>query len=234
MKLLTCIIIDDEPLARDIIETFVKDIPFLHLIHSFDDSLEALLYLQNNMVDIVFSDIQMPKINGMVLVESLSKPPVIIFITAHRDFAVAGFENGVTDYLVKPVRLERFVKAVNKAKNYIELKQIPVPDKIIPDPLFIKSDGKLVKLILDEIQFIEAQGDYLKIVTATETYMTQMTLKSLEDTLSKADFFRVQRSYIINLKKFRSISGNVIELISGYKITISPNKKEELLLLLGT
>lgn len=234
MKLLTCIIIDDEPLARDIIETFVKDIPFLHLIHSFDDSLEALLYLQNNMVDIVFSDIQMPKINGMVLVESLSKPPVIIFITAHRDFAVAGFENGVTDYLVKPVRLERFVKAVNKAKNYIELKQIPVLDKIIPDPLFIKSDGKLVKLILDEIQFIEAQGDYLKIVTATETYMTQRTLKSLEDTLSKADFFRVQRSYIINLKKFRSISGNVIELISGYKITISPNKKEELLLLLGT
>ena len=146
MKFINCIIIDDEPLAREIIETFVKDIPFLQLTKSFGDSLQALLYLQNNEVDIVFSDIQMPKINGLELVESLSNPPVIIFITAHRDFAIDGYENGVTDYLVKPVRFERFLKAVNKAKSYIELKRISHSPPINSDRLFIKSDGKLIKI----------------------------------------------------------------------------------------
>ena len=233
MKFINCIIIDDEPLAREIIETFVKDIPFLQLTKSFGDSLEALLYLQNNQVDIVFSDIQMPKINGLELVESLSNPPVIIFITAHRDFAIDGFENGVTDYLVKPVRFERFLKAVHKAKSYIELKQIAVPPPINSDRLFIKSDGKLIKILLDEIQFVEAQGDYIKIVSSDETYLTQMTLKSMEEFLKPPMFFKVQRSFIINVEKVRSVSGHVVELNSGHKITISPNKKEELYGLLG-
>ena len=175
----------------------------------------------------------MPKINGVELVESLSNPPVIIFITAHRDFAIAGFENGITDYLVKPVRFERFLKAVNKAKNYIDLKQTSVMNEINSGSIFIKSDGKLVKLVLDEVQFIEAQGDYIKIVTSTATYMTQMTLKSMGDILKSSSFFKVQRSFIINLDCFRSISGNIIELKSGHKITISSNKKEQLFLLLG-
>ena len=148
MKLINCIIIDDEPLAKEIIETFVKDIPFLQLVNSYGDSLEALLYLQDNDVDIVFSDIQMPKINGIELVESLSNPPVIIFITAHRDFAIDGFENGVTDYLVKPVRFERFLKAVNKAKDYLKLKLDSSKDQINADRLFIKSEGKLIKILM--------------------------------------------------------------------------------------
>lgn len=233
MKFINCIIIDDEPLAREIIETFVKDIPFLQLTKSFGDSLQALLYLQDNEVDIVFSDIQMPKINGLELVESLSNPPVIIFITAHRDFAIDGYENGVTDYLVKPVRFERFLKAVNKAKSYIKLKRIAVPSPINSDRLFIKSDGKLIKILLDEIQFVEAQGDYIKIVISDETYLTQMTLKSMEEFLKPPMFFKVQRSFIINVEKVRSVSGHVVELNSGHKITISPNKKEELYALLG-
>ncbi len=233
MKFINCIIIDDEPLAREIIETFVMDIPFLQLTKSFGDSLQALLYLQNNEVDIVFSDIQMPKINGLELVESLSNPPVIIFITAHRDFAIDGYENGVTDYLVKPVRFERFLKAVNKAKSYIELKRIAVPSPISSDRLFIKSDGKLVKILLDEIQFVEAQGDYIKIINPDETYLSQMTLKSMEEFLKPPMFFKVQRSFIINVEKVRSVSGHVVELNSGHKITISPNNKEELYALLG-
>lgn len=233
MKFINCIIIDDEPLAREIIETFVKDIPFLQLTKSFGDSLQALLYLQNNEVDIVFSDIQMPKINGLELVESLSNPPVIIFITAHRDFAIDGYENGVTDYLVKPVRFERFLKAVNKAKSYIELKRISHSPPINSDRLFIKSDGKLIKILLDEIQLVEAQGDYIKIINPDETYLSQMTLKSMEEFLKPPIFFKVQRSFIINVEKVRSVSGHVVELNSGHKITISPNKKEELYALLG-
>lgn len=233
MKPLSCIIIDDEPLAREVIETFVRDIPFLRLVNSFGDSLEALLYIQNNEIDIVLSDIQMPKINGIELVESLSNPPVIIFITAHRDFAIDGFENGVTDYLVKPVRFERFLKSVNKAKDYIELKQVSSKTQIKSDRLFIKSEGKLIKISLEEIQFIEAQGDYLKVVISDEVYMTQMTLKSMDAILKPPKFLKVQRSFIINLETVRSVKGNVVELNSGKKITISPDKKGELFSLLG-
>lgn len=233
MKPLSCIIIDDEPLAREVIETFVRDIPFLRLVNSFGDSLEALLYIQDNEIDIVLSDIQMPKINGIELVESLSNPPVIIFITAHRDFAIDGFENGVTDYLVKPVRFERFLKSVNKAKDYIELKQVSSKTQIKSDRLFIKSEGKLIKISLEEIQFIEAQGDYLKVVISDEVYMTQMTLKSMHAILKPPKFLKVQRSFIINLETVRSVKGNVVELNSGKKITISPDKKGELFSLLG-
>ncbi len=233
MKPISCIIIDDEPLAREIIETFVKDIPFLQLVNSFGDSLEALLYLQDNDVDIVFSDIQMPKINGIELIESLSNPPAIIFITAHRGFAIDGFESGVTDYLVKPVRFERFLKAVNKAKDYLKLKLDSSNDQIHADRLFIKSEGKLIKILIDEIEFIEAQSDYIKLVVSGEVYMTQMTLKSMAEILKSPKFFKVQRSFIINLETVRSVNGHVVELNSGKKITISSNNKEELFSRLG-
>ncbi|HAY3536774.1 LytR/AlgR family response regulator transcription factor [Elizabethkingia anophelis] len=233
MEKLNCIIIDDEPLGREVIESFVQGIPFLSLIKSYGDPTEALLYLQNNTVDIVFSDIKMPKINGMELVKSLSNPPVIIFITAHRDFALDGFDTGATDYLVKPVRFDRFLKAVNRAKDYIALKQIPSIQQVNTDRIFIKSEGKLVKILLDEILYVEAQGDYLKIVIDSATYTTQATLKSMEEILISPDFFRVQRSFILNTEAIRSVNANMVELINGKTISIALNKKDELFSLLG-
>lgn len=233
MEKLHCIIIDDEPLGRDVIESFVQEIPFLSLTKSFGDPTEALLYLQNNTVDIIFSDIQMPKINGMELVKSLSNPPVIIFITAHRDFALDGFDTGATDYLVKPVRFDRFLKAVNRAKDYIALKQIPSIQQVNTDRIFIKSEGKLIKILLDEILYVEAQGDYLKIVIDSETYTTQATLKSMEEILTLPGFFRVQRSFILNIEAIRSVNANMAELINGKTISIALNKKDELFSLLG-
>ena len=233
MEKLNCIIIDDEPLGREVIESFVQEIPFLGLIKSYGDPTEALLYLQNNTVDIVFSDIQMPKINGMELVKSLSNPPVIIFITAHRDFALDGFDTGATDYLVKPVRFDRFLKAVNRAKDYIALKQIPSIQQVNTDRIFIKSEGKLIKILLDEILYVEAQGDYLKIVIDSETYTTQATLKSMEEILTLPGFFRVQRSFILNIEAIRSVNANMVELINGKTISIALNKKDELFSLLG-
>ncbi|MDR2228847.1 MAG: LytTR family DNA-binding domain-containing protein [Flavobacteriaceae bacterium] len=233
MEKLHCIIIDDEPLGRDVIESFVQEIPFLSLTESFGDPTEALLYLQNNTVDIIFSDIQMPKINGMELVKSLSNPPVIIFITAHRDFALDGFDTGATDYLVKPVRFDRFMKAVNRAKDYIALKQIPSIQQVNKDRIFIKSEGKLIKILLNEILYVEAQGDYLKIVIDSETYTTQATLKSMEEILTLPGFFRVQRSFILNIEAIRSVNANMVELINGKTISIALNKKDELFSLLG-
>jgi len=233
MEKLRCIVLDDEPIGREIIENFVKEIDFLELVDSFEDPVKALMFLKNNNVDLIFSDIQMPKINGLDLVKSLENPPVIIFITAHRDFALDGFETGATDYLVKPVRFDRFLKAVNKAKDYISLKQNSIVHQVNSDRIFIKTDGKLTKILLDEILYVEAQGDYLKIVIQNETYTTLATLKSMDEVLTLPKFFRVQRSFIINLEAIRSLSGNMVELVNGKSISIALNKKEELFQLLG-
>jgi len=233
MEKLRCIVLDDEPIGREIIENFVKEIDFLKLVDSFEDPVKALMFLENNKVDIILSDIQMPKINGLDLVKSLENPPVIIFVTAHRDFALDGFETGATDYLVKPVRFDRFLKAVNKAKDYINLKQNSTVHQVNSDRIFIKSDGKLTKILLDEILYVEAQGDYLKIVINNESYTTLATLKSMDEVLTLPKFFRVQRSFIINMEAIRSLNGNMVELTSGKSISIALNKKEELFQLLG-
>ncbi|MFH6990946.1 LytR/AlgR family response regulator transcription factor [Flavobacterium sp. FlaQc-48] len=233
MEKLACIVIDDEPIGREVIETFVGDIPFLNLVASFGDPVEALAYLQDNSVDLVFSDIQMPKINGMELLRSLLHPPLVIFITAHRDFALDGFEAGVTDYLIKPVRFDRFLKAVNRAKERISASHIPAIQQPFTDKIFVKSEGKLIKILLSEILYVESQGDYLKIVISDASYMTQLTLKSMDEILNQPNFFRVQRSFILNLEAVRSINGGTVELINGKSISIAQNKKEELFALLG-
>ncbi|NHQ68907.1 LytR/AlgR family response regulator transcription factor, partial [Elizabethkingia miricola] len=176
---------------------FVQTIPFLELRASFEDPIEALTYLQSNETDIIFSDIQMPKINGINLIRSLTKPPLIIFITAHRDFALDGFENGVVDYLIKPVAYDRFLKAVNRAKDRADSAKIStVPESLKPelsssDHIFVKVNGKLVKVTLKDILYIEALGDYLKIVTSSESLTTLATLKSMEDILLPLKHFRI-------------------------------------------
>lgn len=234
---LRCIVIDDEPIGKELIVDFVKTIPFLELQASYDDPIDALTYLQSNEVDIIFSDIQMPKISGIDLIRSLTKPPSIIFITAHRDFALEGFENGVVDYLVKPVAYDRFLKAVNRAKERMQTAsktEVSSPEAPNPvDRIFIKVNGKLVKVILDDILYVEALGDYLKIVTDTESFTTLATLKSMEDILVPPKFFRVQRSFIVKMTSIKSVSGNVIELNNGKAITIATTKKDELFSLLG-
>ncbi|WP_228422435.1 LytR/AlgR family response regulator transcription factor [Chryseobacterium aurantiacum] len=234
---LRCIVIDDEPIGKELIVNFVKTIPFLELQASYEDPIEALMYLQSNEVDIIFSDIEMPKINGIDLIRTLTKQPSIIFITAHRDFALEGFENGVVDYLVKPVAYNRFLKAVNRAKERIQASSKtqtePKENNFSVDRIFIKVSGKLVKLILEDILYVEALGDYLKIVTDTESYTTLATLKSMEDILILPKFFRVQRSFIVKLTAIKSVSGNVIELNNGKAITIASTKKDELFNLLG-
>lgn len=234
---LRCIVIDDEPIGRELIVDFVKTIPFLELQSSYEDPIDALTYLQSNEVDIVFSDIEMPKINGIDLIRTLTKPPSIIFITAHRDFALEGFESGVIDYLVKPVAYNRFLKAVNRAKERIHASSHPIKNASqendhSPERIFIKVNGKLVKVILNDILYVEALGDYLKIVTSTESLTTLATLKSMEEILGIPKFFRVQRSFIVKITAIKSVSGNIIELNNSKTITIALNKKEELFNLL--
>ncbi len=233
MEKLKCIIVDDEPIARDIIASFIGEIHFLQLEASFGEPAKALIHLQENIIDIVFSDIEMPKFTGLELAQSLTNPPVIIFITAHRNFALDGFETGASDYLVKPVRFDRFLKAVNRAKEYLLLKKTASVHQINSDRIFIKSEGKLIKILLNEILYVEAQGDYLKFVINGGSYTTLGTLKAMEEVLKLPMFFRVQRSFILNLEAVRSLSGNSIELIDGKNISVALNKKDEFYQLLG-
>ena len=233
MEKINCIIIDDEPLGRDLVESFAKEISYLNILGIFENPLTALSFLEENPVDLVFSDIEMPKINGLDFLRTLENPPVFIFITAYREFALDGFDTGATDYLVKPVRFDRFLKAVQKAKKHIDLKKNSSNLQNENDKIFIKSEGKIIKILLSEILYIEAQGDYLNVNTKSEIYSTQMTLTSMEDSLQNKKFFRVQRSFILNLDFVRSIHGNMVELLNGKSISVSVNKKEELCKLLG-
>ena len=233
MEKINCIIIDDEPLGRDLVESFAKEVSYLNILGIFENPVTALSFLEENPVDLVFSDIEMPKINGLDFLRTLENPPIFIFITAYREFALDGFDTGATDYLVKPVRFDRFLKAVQKAKNQIDLKKNSNSSQEHNDKIFIKSEGKIIKILLMEILYIEAQGDYLNVMTTSEIYSTQMTLTSMEESLQNKKFFRVQRSFILNLDFVRSIHGNMVELLNGKSISVSVNKKEELCRLLG-
>lgn len=231
MKKLACIILDDEPLGREIMESFSSRISFLDVKKSFDDPIEAMLFLQDNPIDLLITDINMPHLNGIELVQSLRYPPSIIFVTAHRDFALAGFDSGAIDYLVKPVRFERFLTAVNRVKE--RQKDIDDYKTSVRDFVFIKVNGKLEKIIFNDIIYIEAQGDYLKIVTKKEALTTLSTMKSFEKDLDSSRFLRVQRSFIVNVLMIQSFSGHIIELENGKLITISGSKKDELFKILG-
>ncbi|GGE96492.1 two component transcriptional regulator, LytTR family [Chishuiella changwenlii] len=232
MEKIRCIILDDEPIGREILQNFTEKIPFLEVCNTFESPLDVITYLQENEIDLLITDINMPHLNGVELVQSLQKPPFIIFVTAHRDFALDGFDSGAVDYLVKPVRFERFLKAVNKVSLY---KKDTQKDKTLDTKtnIFLKVNGKFEKIILDTILYIEANGDYLKIVTEKQNYTILSTMKSFEESLDSSNFLRVQRSFIININSIQSFSGNTVQLNNGKTISISIQKKEELFKILG-
>lgn len=233
MNKISCIIIDDEPLGRDVIESFAKEVSYLNILGAFENPVEAMIFVKENRVDLILSDIEMPKITGLELLKTLENSPVFIFITAYREFALDGFDTGAIDYLVKPVRFDRFLKAVQKAKDYLDLKRNFNGLQEQNDRIFIKSEGKIIKILLSEIIYIEAQGDYLNVETSSEVYSTQMTLSSMEESIKNEKFLRIQRSFILNLDFVRSIHGNRVELLNGKSISISISKKDELFRLLG-
>lgn len=221
-----CLILEDEYLGREIIENFVKKTPFLTLVGSFENPLEALEFLQNNAVDLLFSDIEMPEITGLQFINSLDQKPLIILITAFEKYAIEGFEEGVVDYLVKPVAYDRFLKAAVRANELLDSKkENQEQHKDERDRIFIKADHKLVKIVLKDIVYIEALKDYLRIhLSASERYVTYSTMKAMEAELPDY-FYRIQRSYIINTKHLKSIDGNTVQLTLGDKLPVSKSKK---------
>lgn len=216
---ITCIAVDDEPLALEVIEDYIQKIPFLELVRSFDNALEAMDYLRQNKIDLMFLDIQMEELTGIQMLNILKPKPEVIFTTAYDKFALQGYELDVTDYLLKPISFERFVKAVDKVHEKLcrlhNAKCLPEEVSIFNpkiDYFFIKSGFKLHKVTFDEILYVEGQGDYLKIVTPKARIMTLQTFKGIEEILPQANFIRVHKSYIVAIDKIESIEGNMIKV----------------------
>jgi len=224
------IVVDDEPLARKGMKEYIADVDFLELAGEFDNPLKATDMLKKGEAQLLFLDIQMPKITGLDFFKTLQQPPPVIFTTAFPQYALDGFEVNALDYLVKPISFERFLKAALKAKEYYEIREknsgeIPAGGS---NYFFIKADNKLVKLFFDEVLFAEALQNYVVIHTKDKKYITYLTFKAVEDYLPAGQFIKTHKSYIIASSKIDSIEGNDIR-IGQHHIPISRNLKEEVM-----
>ncbi|HEY8733898.1 MAG TPA: LytTR family DNA-binding domain-containing protein [Puia sp.] len=217
--LVKCIAIDDEPLALELIREYVGRFPKLQLVQTFDDGISGSEFLKNSKIDLLFIDINMPDINGIDLIRSLSNKPLIIFTTAHRKFAIEGFELEAVDYLLKPISYDRFEKAIQKVIEYSAYKSLGLHDD--SGVLFVRSEYRLIKINISDIEYIESLEDYVKIHVGRDKYiLTLMTLKGLLDKLPSNKFKRIHRSYIISLVHLRSILNRKAKLLSGLELPI--------------
>ena len=220
--MIRCIAIDDEPLALQIIIQFAARIPFISLDQTFTNPDEATEYLQNNEVDVIFLDIQMPDINGVQYYKSLVKKPQVIFTTAYSEYAVEGFSVEAIDYLLKPFEFDRFLKATYKAKEYLEFLN---SQELQLASIFIKVDYQLMKINLKDIELIEGLDDYIRIHIKPRPVLTLMTLKSLQEKLPTQEFIRLHRSYIIPVSRIESFGKSKIK-VSGRELPIGSSYGE--------
>jgi DNA-binding LytR/AlgR family response regulator len=227
---INCIIIDDEPLARKGLKEYIADVDFLQLTGEFENPLKATEMISEGKVQLLFLDIQMPKITGLDFFKTLQQAPPVIFTTAYPQYALDGFNLNALDYLVKPVAFERFLQAALKAKEYYELriKNNSVTSGEAQNYFFIKTDGKLVKIFYDDILLVEAVQNYVNIFTAEKKYITYLTFKSVEEYLPAGSFIKVHKSYIVPAQKIESIEGNEIK-IGAHQVPISRNLKDEVM-----
>ena len=214
-----CQIVDDEPLAINVIKKFLDQFQATEVVSSCENAMEAFTYISENPVDLLFLDINMPKLNGLDFLKSLKEPPLVIITSAYRDYAVEGFELNVLDYLVKPISFQRFMKAMDKANIAIREKNNsiqPIVSSSEPSKsfIFLKVDKKMVKIYLDEILFIESLKDYVKIHTVYEDLITHQNLNGMAKILPSDSFIRIHKSYTISADKVKSIEGNCVEIAS--------------------
>jgi len=233
-----CVIAEDEPIAREIIQTYCSHLPYLEVVASCGNALEAKMVLQQQKIDILFLDINMPVMDGVSFLKSLKTQPQVIFTTAYKEYAVDAFELSAVDYLLKPFSLDRFMMAVDKAVERLQTTannppaSRPTEEKPAEDFIFIKTDRKIFKIKYDELLYAEANGNFTRIVTATQTFSPGMTFTSVEELLPRPTFLRVHRSFIINKSKISHIEGNRV-FIGQKEIPIGNNYKEEFLKEIG-
>lgn len=240
--MINVIIVDDEPLAQDVLETYIEKIAELNLVQKCSNALEANEALKTHDIDLMFLDIQMPQLTGIDFLKTLSKPPLVIFTTAYPNYAIEGFELNALDYLLKPISLERFMKAVNKAMDRIELERKDSAAEIVDaggenlEYIFVKADKKLIKVNYSDIIYIEGLKDYVIIRMDKNRIITLQTMKSLEEKLPSHIFKRIHRSYIINIEKINAIVGNMVEVVEKGQpkhLPIGKNYREDLLAIIN-
>lgn len=236
MTQLRCLIVDDEPIARDIVQSYCSHLDQLAVAASCGNALEAKQILQQQQIDLVFLDINMPVMDGVSFVKTLKYPPQIIFTTAYKEFAHQAFDLAACDYLLKPFSFDRFIIAVDKA---IEKLQPTLPAKVLQpeatpkeDFVFIKTEGKIFKVLHNELLFAEAQGNYTKVTTINQVLSPKMPFSTFEEMLPKTIFLRTHRSFLINKAKISHIEGNRV-FINQNEIPIGSNYKESLMSHLG-
>jgi DNA-binding LytR/AlgR family response regulator len=223
----SCIIIEDEPLPAEVLSDYVRQVPFLELRSVFSDAIFAMEFLQKEKVDLVFLDIQLPKLKGLDFLESLKNPPHVIITSAYKDYAFQAFEMNVIDYLLKPVRFNRLLKAVNKLNqgNVRTIEHQALPTIGERPFLYFNIGKKKVKIFVDEILYIESIGDHIKITTNEKSILTKFQLSELEGKLSKKKFFRVHRSFIVAKDKISAFTAIDIE-VNNKSIPIGRSYKE--------
>jgi DNA-binding LytR/AlgR family response regulator len=224
MSKIKCIIIEDEPLAVKVLRDYISQIPFLELQGTFKDAILASDYLRNNVIDLIFLDIHLPKLKGMAFLKTLTNPPSIIITTAYHQYAVEGFNLNVTDYLLKPFDFERFLKAVTKVQTAKDEKLKSTESTEIKDFIFINVQKKKVKILFSEILYIESQREYIKIITTKKEYISKMSTHEIEALLPPNLFLRIHRSFIVSINKIESYTAEVIE-INGVSIPIGRGYK---------
>ena len=227
--MIRCLAIDDEPLALKKLATYIKKIPFLELADTCQSAQEALEPINNNMVDAIFVDINMPDLNGLEFVKTLQDPPIVVFTTAYSEYAVEGYKVNAIGYLLKPFSLEEFKEVAEKVKNQYDLiKTASVSTADADDTIFLKTEYKIIRISLSEISYIEAMSEYLRIFLEGKTrpIVVLLSMKKMEERLPSSTFMRVHRSYIINLKKIREVSRNHIFLTNDADIPVGDLYKD--------
>lgn len=226
--MMRCILVDDEPLVREWLEDNIRQVPFLGLVKSCKNALEALETLQDEQIDLIFLDIQMPRLNGLQFLQSLDHPPLVIMVTAYEKYAVESFNLQVADYLVKPVSFDRFLKACNRAAELFRMKNSTMPSgKVKNYDFFVNVEYTLVKIVAADINYIEGLKDYIKIhlSSSTKPVLTRMSLKSIEAKLPAGTFIRTHKSFLVAISKITTIKRDFV-CIGATEIPVSETFRE--------
>lgn len=233
MTPIDCLIVDDEPIARDIIRTYCGHLPYLRIAGSCGSALEARSMMMQQKIDILFLDINMPVMDGISFLKTLKSPPQVIFTTAYKEYAVDAFDLAACDYLLKPFSLERFIIAIDKAMEKIRtVPTLLADERGEGDFIFLKADGKIFKIKHEDLYYAEANGNYTKVKTAQHTLLSAMTFSAFEELMPKSTFLRIHRSFIINKSKIDHIEGNRV-FIQNTEIPIGSNYREFFLKQIG-
>ncbi len=224
--MINCLVVDDEPIAREGIMEYIRQIDYLNAVAQCKSAAEAAGLLQKNKIDLMFIDIQMPKLTGIEFVKALSDPPLIIFTTAYSEYALEGFELDVVDYLLKPISFPRFLKSVEKAQSYLHARNKEV--SITQDFFFVKCNGKIEKIIMADVIYIEAMANYVIIHTRQKKYIAYLTFSGIEEQLPAHLFVRIHKSYLVAISAIQTIEGTEV-ITSSMRLPLSKNYRNDVM-----